>query len=102
MKKNLFFLLCSAVLMLSAGQPAVLMKNGTPACCIIPDPAAGPIGRHAAKELSVYLGKISGGQPPAVVPAPLEGMYPIRLKTAHDSAIKNDGYRIRVDRKSVV
>ena len=54
MKKKLFFLLFSAVLLLSGGEPVTLVRNGAPACCIIPDPAAGPVGRHAAKELKVF------------------------------------------------
>ena len=101
MKKNLFLLLCSAVLLLSAGEPAILVRSGAPACCIIPDPAAGPVGQHAAKELSVFLGKISGGPAPAVAAAPAKGMYPIRLKTVKDPAIKNDGYRLKVTSKGM-
>ena len=74
-----------------------LMKNGAPACCLVLEADAGIVERHAAGELAQFLAKLSGGPAPGIANAPVEGLYPVYLKTAGDSRIKDDGFRIHAD-----
>lgn len=76
---------------LQAAQPSAevfaLVKEGRPASCIVLSRNAGVVEKHAAGELSAYLGKISSGMPVKVVNEPSPELYNIRLGTLSDQAI---------------
>ena len=73
-------LAASTLLSLSAADLA-LMSDGQATCSIIcPEAAPLPV-QYAARELASFLGKIAGGDPPALVPAPTPGRHPVFLGT---------------------
>jgi len=64
-----------------------LVKEGRPASCIVLNRNAGVVEKHAASELSTYIGKISGGVAVPLVNEPSPDLYNIRLGTLSDQAI---------------
>ena len=89
-----FFLLLASLLP-AAAEEHFLMKNGKAASCIVlksNDPAA----RHAAEELSLYLGKIADGAGPVISDRRKEGLYPITFELVEDREIGEEGFALSV------
>ncbi len=72
-----------------------LMRDGAPACSIVLAPDAGPVERHAAEELSVYLGKIAGGPAPAIGTNAVDGTYPVRLTVQAQAGLDSEGFALK-------
>ncbi len=71
-----------------------LMKDGQPAACIVLPAGADEAMTFAAEELSLFLGKISGGEKPAIVAAPATARLPIILALSPDKELLDDGFKI--------
>ncbi len=71
-----------------------LVKEGKPNVCIVLPSDADPVLNFAAEELSFFLGKISGGDTPAIVAAPVEGLVPIHFALSKDEKLLDDGFKI--------
>ena len=94
------FLLCFALFFSGNAAEYFLMKDGKAACCIVlksNDPAA----KHAAEELSLYLGKIANGKGPAIGSASVKGFYPVTLELVEDKDIAEEGYALTVNKKGL-
>jgi|GEM_PF-1181819 len=87
------FCLLSAFVSLS-GMDFKLTDNGKPVCEIVVPKGAVPAHAFAASELSKYLGKISGGNAPKIVPAKTGKAYPVSFAETEDPAVKPDGFRL--------
>ena len=79
---------------LLCGAEFKLTDNGKAASSIILRKNASDIEKHAAKELSVFLGKISGGEKPVIGIAPVKGKYPIYLELTDDKRVGEEGFKI--------
>jgi hypothetical protein len=64
-----------------------LVRDGRPTSCIVVGQNAGVVEKHAASELSAYLGKISRGSPVPVASEPSSELYNIRLGTLSDQGL---------------
>ena len=87
------FLLLFASVLPAGAKEKFLMKDGKASCCIVlksDDPAA----RHAAEELSLYLGKIAGGKGPSIGESAVAGLYPVTLELVKDKAIQEEGFAL--------
>lgn len=84
------------------GADVPLMKNGTPQCTVIVSAKAGPVEKHAAKELAVFLGKISAGTAPAVASQTIKGTLPIRFELTKDQRVAEEGFMIRTGKDRIV
>ncbi|MBO4305296.1 MAG: hypothetical protein J6A21_11985, partial [Lentisphaeria bacterium] len=93
-------LLFAASLTLS-GAEFKLTDGGKAVSCIVVSKDAGVVQKHAAEELSKFLGKISGGECPAVGTAPVAGKYPICLERTDDKRVGEEGFRITADEKAL-
>ncbi|MBO4305297.1 MAG: DUF4838 domain-containing protein [Lentisphaeria bacterium] len=78
-----------------------LTDGGRAASCIVLRENASKTEKHAAKELSYFLGKISGGECPRIGTAPVAGKYPIYLELTDDKRVEKEGFRITADAKSL-
>ena len=100
MKIVLSCLMLTATLLLS-GKEMELMKNGSPVCSIVLRKDAGEPEKLAAKELSLYLGKIANGKAPLISAAPVKGKYPIYLELTKDPKVSRDGFKITANQKAL-
>ena len=96
---SVVFMLLGCVL-LSAAE-FKLMDNGRAVCSIVIRKEADCVEKHAASELSLYLGKISGGKSPAVGLAPVKGTYPIYLELTDDKKVGSEGFKITADKNAL-
>ncbi len=64
-----------------------LVKDNAGVSSVVLTGSAGPVEKHAANELSLYLGKISGGADIRVLEAPSDELYNIYLGTFADEDI---------------
>ena len=103
MKGKIFCCALSVVMFTLAlyGAEIKLTENGRSVSCIVLRKNAGKVERHAAKELSVYLGKISGGECPVIGLEPVKGKYPIYLELTQDKKVGEEGFRISADKKAL-
>ena len=100
MKLTALIALCSAVCVL-CGADVKLTENGKAKCSVVLRKEAGEAEKFAAGELSLYLGKISGGESPAVGTAPVAGKVPVYLELTGDPRVGPEGFRIEVKKGSV-
>ena len=83
------------------GAEIKLTENGKSVSCIVLRKNAGVVEKHAAKELSVFLGKISGGAAPVIGLEPVKRKYPIYLELTLDKRVGEEGFRISADKKAL-
>lgn len=108
MKKIFSFPVLSFALLLVfplalSGKDVFLMKNGKAASVIYVNKNAIEAEKHAAKELSYFLGKIAGGKGPEIVSGKKTSLYPITFViNKNDKEIKDDGFRLAVTEKGTV
>ena len=93
-------LLCAASFML-AGAEFKLTEKGKAVSCIVLRKDATVVEKHAAKELSKYLGKISGGETPVIGNTPVKGKYPIYLELTSDKKVGEEGFKISADKNAL-
>ncbi len=101
MQKFLSIALVATCFALSASAANNLMKNAKPACSIVLRQDAGPATRHAAEELALYLGKIAGGEKPAIGTTPVDGMYPVTFELVKDGKIEKEGFALVADKNGL-
>ena len=92
MKRLLFALSFLSAALLYADVP--LMKNGEPACTIIPAQGDDPTIRYAAEELSLYLGKIGGGKAPAIADKAEAGKSSVVFQLDRNPKIHKHGFQL--------
>ena len=93
-------LLCAASFML-AGAEFKLTEKGKAVSSIVLRKDASVVEKQAAKELSKYLGRISGGESPVIGKAPVKGKYPIYLELTSDKKVGEEGFKISSDKKAL-
>ncbi len=98
--KSTIYLFLFLSLPLFAGE-YFLMKNGKAASCIVLK-SNDPVSRHAAEELSLYLGKIANGKGPLISAKGEKGLYPIILELVKDKAIQKEGYALSISKNGVL
>ncbi len=85
------------------GKEIYLMKDGKAVSAIVLNKNASDTEQHAAKELSLFLGKIADGKAPEILQKNNPALYPISFKMVeNDKEIKDDGFRIAVTEKGTV
>ena len=95
MKKSITLLLFAAALLPLMGKDLLLMEKGRSKCVIVKGDAKCPVQDFAARELSLYLGRIANGEKPAIAAKAVKGKNIITFQLLKkDSKIKNDGFRI--------
>ena len=99
MKKIFILLMFCAVTLY--GIEIKLMDNGNPACTIVVKPDASVVEKHAASELSVYLGKISGGKAPVIASQIQKGTIPVRFALTKDKKLDAEGFMIRTSQDGI-
>ena len=92
MKKLLIALSVLSAALVYAEVP--LMKNGSPACSIVPAPGDDPTAKHAAEELALYLGKIGGGSAPAIVNNAEAGKSSVVFELVKNPKIEDQGFQL--------
>ena len=99
--KKLFwvFLLCWVACTLLAD--VVLMKDGMDVSSVIIGKNASAVEKYAAQELSHFLGKIANGKAPEVGTSPVAGKYPVCLEVKNDPAMKEESFKIFVNKKGM-
>ena len=108
MKKQFSFVVLSFISLLVfpfalSGKDVFLMKNGKAASVIYVNKNAIEAEKHAAKELSYFLGKIAGGKGPEIVSGKNTSLYPISFViNKNDKEIKDDGFRLSITEKGTV
>ena len=86
-----------------SGKDIFLMKNGKAVSAVIVNTNAVEAEKHAAKELSYFLGKIAGGKGPEIVSGKKTTLYPITFDiNKNDKEIKDDGFRLSITEKGTV
>ena len=94
MTRILILLLAISITFPYMAADLTLVKDGKPVSCIVLPSDADPVLTHAAEELSLFLGKISAGDKPMIVSAPVEGLlllswhYP-KTKSCMRTALKS-------------
>ncbi len=78
------------------------MENGNPGCTIIVGKNAGPVEKHAAKELSKFLAKISEGKAPGIAETAAPETLPVRYELTNDKRVADEGFMIRAKAKEIV
>ncbi len=100
--KKLFVILLVCSCFSGAFADVFLMKNGQDVSCIVLEKNPSEVEKYAAEELSTYLGKIACGKGPQVVRlTPAGGKYPIYLQVTNDPAMKEESFRISVNKKEM-
>ena len=102
------FLISAAFLLLLpfllCGKDVFLLKDGKAVSVIRTNKNASDLERHAANELSLFLGKLSGGDAPKVLEkGKSSSLYPVSFALVkEDGEIREDGFRIKVTEKETV
>ncbi|MBO4303967.1 MAG: DUF4838 domain-containing protein, partial [Lentisphaeria bacterium] len=86
------------------GKDVFLLKDGKAVSVILVGEKASPAERHAADELSLFLGRLSGGDAPKVLEkGKSSSLYPVSFALVkEDNEIREDGFRIKVTEKGTV
>ncbi|MBP5182350.1 MAG: DUF4838 domain-containing protein, partial [Lentisphaeria bacterium] len=84
------------------GKEYKLMEDGKALCEIVLPANAPEHYKYAAKELSAYLGKIGGGQGPAIVTEKSGKAYPVSFTESKDKKLNVDGFALNVTDKGLV
>ena len=93
MKKSVTILLRAAVFLPLMGKDLLLMEKGKSNCVIIKSDAKCPVQDFAARELSLFLGKIAKGEKPAIATAAVKGKSVITFQLLKkDKFLKEDGF----------
>lgn len=77
-----------------------LIDDGKSVCEIVVPENASTAWKRAGGELAKYLGKISGGESPAIVDSPTANAYPVRLEIVDDDELGVDGFRLVANSES--
>ena len=101
MRKLFLALFLSACVSGGVFADVFLMKDGKDVSCVITGKNASVVEKYAAMELSLYLGKIANGKAPVVGTSPVAGKYPVYLEVKNDPAVKEESFRITVNKKGM-
>ena len=99
--KKLFVILLVCSCFSGALADVYLMKDGKDVSSVIIRKNASVVEKYAAKELSTYLGKIAEGNAPQVTTSAVAGKYPVYLEVKNDPAMKEESFRITVNKKGM-
>ncbi len=95
MKKSISMLLLAAVFLPLMGKDLLLMDKGKSRCVIIKSDATCPVQDFAARELSLFLGKIANGENPVIGQKAVSGKNVIAFQLLKkDNYLKEDGFRL--------
>ena len=95
MKKSVSILLLAAAFLPLMGKDLMLMEKGKSKCVIVKSDAKCPVQDFAARELSLFLGKIAKGEKPVIADKAVKGKTVIAFQILKkDKFLKEDGFRL--------
>ncbi|MBP5182381.1 MAG: DUF4838 domain-containing protein [Lentisphaeria bacterium] len=77
------------------------VKDGKSCCTIVVKKDAHVVEKHAAAELSKFLGKISAGEKPVIAEKPLPGTKAVKFALTKDDRLKDEGFMVRTTKDTV-
>ncbi len=100
MKQLSLFIWAALLCCCASAADFLLTENGVPKCEIVLPASATVAQKHAAKELSTFLGKISGGKAPAIVDK-AGALYPITFELNKKADCADEGYIRAVTKRGI-
>ena len=103
MKNILYYgtvLLCMYFALPAFTAEYALMKDGRAVSSIVLK-SNESASRHAAEELSLYLGKIANGKGPVISSRAEKEFYPVTLEIVKEKDIQDEGYALTINDKGI-
>lgn len=102
---NDYIRITTLLLLLTLSIPAfadfTLTKKAIPTSIIVLQEDADPATKHAASELALFLGKISGGKAPEIAKSTKKGVYPVFFSLVKDPKIAPEGFALSANAKGL-
>ncbi|MBO4305064.1 MAG: DUF4838 domain-containing protein, partial [Lentisphaeria bacterium] len=77
------------------------VKDGKSCCTIVVKKDAHVVEKHAAEELSKFLGKISNGEKPVIAEKALPGTRTVKFALTKDDRLKDEGFIVKTTKDTV-
>ncbi|MBO4305065.1 MAG: hypothetical protein J6A21_10805, partial [Lentisphaeria bacterium] len=77
------------------------VKDGKSCCTIVVKKDAHVVEKHAAEELSKFLGKISNGEKPVIAEKALPGTKTVKFALTKDDRLKDEGFMVKTTKDTL-